>query len=118
MGPRGSERVTSWASLALQVERDERVARKLTWLRPTDPAADSESLSEFMKRTFLARPWIHEADFTMAALDSLNRLATLADSSMPRNTVSEWIQLALSKTNDSDALVEGLVAAWVRRGHE
>jgi len=32
LGPRGSEGVDRWRSLALLAERDERVARKLVWL--------------------------------------------------------------------------------------
>src|SRR5688500_4105972 len=36
VGPRGSERLDEWQPLALIVERDERVARKLAWLRPNE----------------------------------------------------------------------------------
>ena len=63
VGPRGSERSAEWRSLALMVERDDRVARKLAWLRPEDPARDPESFADFLKRTFLARPWKIMANF-------------------------------------------------------
>ena len=116
IGPRGSERIDVWRPIALEVERDERVARKLAWLRPAEPEADAASFAEFLKRTFLARPWNCEGDFTMAALDTLNRLASLGNSSIPRDTVGEWIQLSLSKNDDADALVDGLVVAWASRG--
>lgn len=114
IGPRGSEPVNDWQPLALLVERDERVARKLTWLRPASEAADKASFDDFLKRTFLARPWIHDAVFTMAALDNLNRAAAVGD--IPRDTVGEWVQLAQAKIGDPTALVEGLVAAWSKRG--
>jgi hypothetical protein len=116
IGPRGSERVNDWQTLALLVERDDRVARKLVWLRPSDPGADTKSFEEFTKRSFLARPWNHDAVFTMAALDNLNRAAAMADSSIPRNTVDEWIKLALTESDDSAKLVDSLVEVWSRRG--
>jgi hypothetical protein len=50
----------------------------------------------------------------MAALDNMNRIAAVGD--VPRNTVGEWIQLALTQSSDPLALVEGLVDAWARRG--
>jgi hypothetical protein len=36
LGPRASERQEAWRAMALMVERDDRVARKLAWLRPED----------------------------------------------------------------------------------
>lgn len=114
VGPRGSEPVDNWKTLALSVERDERVARKLAWLRPAQAAADETSFADFLKRTFLARPWKHQAVFTMAALDNMSKIATIGE--VPRNTVGEWMQLALTQRSDPWALVEGLVDAWSRRG--
>jgi hypothetical protein len=117
IGPRGSEPLDNWQSLALSVERDERVARKLAWLRPAQPSADEASFADFLKRTFLARPWKHQAVFTMAALDNMNKIAAVGD--VPRNTVGEWILLALTQRSDPSKLVEGLVDAWSKRGrHE
>jgi hypothetical protein len=114
IGPRGSESLDDWQPLALIVERDERVARKLTWLRPPRASADEASFADFLKRTFLARPWKHQAVFTMAALDNLNSLAAIGD--VPRDTVGEWVRLALTQRSDPSTLVEGLVDAWSRRG--
>lgn len=116
VGPRGSERVDDWGALALLVERDDRVARKFVWLRPADEAADHESLADLVKRTFLARPWVNDSTFTMAALDNLNRAAAMWDASVPRDTVDEWVKLSLGPRDDADGLVDGLVAAWSRRG--
>lgn len=114
IGPRGSEPLDDWQPLALIVERDERVARKLAWLRPARSSADEASFADFIKRTFLARPWKHPAVFTMAALDNLNKIAAVGD--VPRDTVGEWVRLALSQGSDPPALVEGLVDAWSKRG--
>jgi hypothetical protein len=52
----------------------------------------------------------------MAALDNLNRAAAMWDASVPRNTVDEWVRLALGPKSDPDFIVEGLVDAWARRG--
>jgi hypothetical protein len=114
IGPRGSEPLDIWQPLALSVERDERVARKLAWLRPAQSSADEASFADFLKRTFLARPWKHQAVFTMAALDNMNKIAAVGD--VPRNTVGEWIRLAITQRSDPSELVEGLVDAWSRRG--
>lgn len=116
VGPRGSETIDEWVPLALLVERDDRVARKFAWLRPKAEEADGASFDEFIKRTFLARPWINESTFTMAALDNLNRAAAMWDTTVPRDTVDEWVKLSLEPREDADVLVQGLVETWSRRG--
>lgn len=116
VGPRGSEPLDDWRPLALLAERDDRVARKFAWLRPADEAADKPSFDDLLKRTFLARPWVSDAIFTMAALDNLNRAAAMWDASVSRDTVDRWVKLSLDPREDTDALVTGLVDAWARRG--
>lgn len=113
IGPRGSEGVDRWRSLALIAERDERVARKLVWLRPVEAGADEASFDEFSKRTFLARPWVTDAVFSMAPLDNVSRAAALGE--IPRDIAGEWIRLASEPGLEPDALVEQLVASWQRR---
>lgn len=113
LGPRGSEGVDRWRALALIAERDERVARKLVWLRPQDPAADERSFADFVKRSFLARPWVTDAIFSMAPLDNVSRAA--AHDEVSRDTAGEWIRLASDPELDPDLLVEQLVASWQRR---
>ncbi|MBB2932058.1 ABC-three component system middle component 1 [Paraburkholderia silvatlantica] len=113
LGPRGSEGVDRWKALALIVERDERVARKLVWLRPRDASADDQSFVDFAKRSFLARPWITGAVFSMAPLDNVSRAAVFHE--VPRDTAGEWLRLASEPGIDSDSLVEQLVASWQRR---
>ena len=113
IGPRGSEGADKWKALALIAERDERVARKLVWLRPRDPSADEKSFDDFTKRSFLARPWVTNAIFTMASLDNVSR--ALAFDGLPRDTAGEWIGLASEPGIEPDILAEQLVASWKRR---
>lgn len=117
LGPRGSEGVDAWRTLALVAERDERVARKLVWLRPDDPEGDEASFADFTQRTFLARPWVTDAVFSMAPLDNISRAAAAGE--VPRDTASAWIQLISSAEGgddpDPDALVDGMIAAWHQR---
>jgi len=113
LGPRGSEGVERWNALALIVERDERVARKLVWLRPQEAGGDEQSFAEFARRSFLARPWITGAIFSMAPLDNVSR-ATVFDK-VRRDTAGEWIRLASEPGIDSESLVDQLVASWQRR---
>lgn len=113
IGPRGSEGIDRWKALALLAERDERVARKLVWLRPREANADQQSFDEFAKRSFLARPWQTDAVFSMASLDNVSK--ALAFDGVPRDTAGEWIRLASEPEPDPDELTEQLVASWKRR---
>lgn len=115
VGPRGSERQDAWRALALMVERDDRVARKLAWLRPEDPLRDEESYEEFIKRTFLARPWDKVTEFKDAALDQLSETEAASDG-LPRSTAAEWERIALDGDQSPDEIVGALVRAWERRG--
>ncbi|WP_137153715.1 ABC-three component system middle component 1 [Rhizobium sp. FKL33] len=116
LGPRSSERQDAWRALALMVERDDRVARKLAWLRPADEKRDEESFTEFLKRTFLARPWVHaEGKFEDVALDELSS-GNASSQGLPRTLADEWERIALDENNTPDDIVSGLVKAWERRG--
>ena len=102
--------------MALMVERDDRVARKLAWLRPEDPLNDDESFAEFLKRTFLARPWVHaEGQFEDVALDALSGTGATAPG-LPRTTADEWERIALDEKKTPDDIVAALVKSWERRG--
>lgn len=116
IGPPGSESNDQWATLGLLIERDERVARKLAWLRPAQSSSDSESYSEFIGRTFLARPWVYDGVFTVADLDSLTRIPELADGSLPRNTAEQWVRLTTQYHDDAVTLVDSLIDIWQNRG--
>lgn len=116
LGPRASERQEAWRALALMVERDDRVARKLAWLRPEDELRDEESFAEFLKRTFLARPWDHEeGEFEDAALDELSGSGA-STPGLPRTLADEWEHIALDEKKSPEDIVTALVKAWERRG--
>ena len=116
LGPRSSERQEAWRALALMVERDDRVARKLAWLRPEDEKRDEESFTDFLKRTFLARPWVHdEGEFEDAALDELSG-SDASTQGLPRTLADEWERIALDEKKGPDEIVSALVKAWERRG--
>lgn len=115
IGPRGSEQQDAWRALALMVERDDRVARKLAWLQPLDSGRDEESFSEFVKRSFLARPWAKAIAFEDVALDELSEPSSIGGG-LPRSTADEWERIALDSDKSSDEIVLALVKAWGRRG--
>jgi len=115
IGPRGSENDTEWQALGLMVERDDRVARKLTWLRPSDIADDRSSFAGFLKRTFLARPWSSDERFSRGALDMLNAARDPNDLNVPMKTAAEWEAIALGSDENPTTLVEAIVEAWKRR---
>lgn len=116
LGPRSSERQEAWRALALMVERDDRVARKLAWLRPEDEKRDAESFTDFLKHTFLARPWVHDkGKFEDAALDELSA-SDASSQGLPRTLADEWERIALDEKKNPDDIVSSLVKAWARRG--
>lgn len=114
LGPRSSERSSLWRTAALTVERDDRVARKLVWLRPGDRESDDESFHEFIGRTFLARPWFQ---VTPAPDVELDRLVSISSDTagLPRTTADEWQGIALDEENTADEIVAELVESWERR---
>ena len=113
-GPAGSEGSREWEAMALMVERDDRVARKLAWLLPTDPANEDESFSEFLGRSFLSRPWASAPMLEPAPLDELS--APDSDSTViPRDTAGQWEAIALRGEEDSFKTVDALIAAWAKR---
>ena len=117
VGPPGSEASEKWSTLALLIERDEKVARKLAWLRPADAISDDKSYREFIGRTFLAQPWVYEGNFVMADLDSLSRVPELGDGTLPRTTAQTWVQLTFQHQDDAATLVDSLIDAWSKRGN-
>jgi hypothetical protein len=115
VGPAGSETSTQWQSAALMVERDDRVARKLVWLRPVNASLDNASFADFASRTFLARPWHRAKHVDPAQLDQLNDAETSSDA-LPRTTAQAWEAAALREDEDPERTVTELVAAWAQRG--
>lgn len=52
VAPRNTKNKEFWFSMATEIERDERLCRKLVWIPDENEGADM-----FLNRTFLARPW-------------------------------------------------------------
>lgn len=115
VGPRGSEWEKKWKSLGLYLERDDRVARKLAWLRPRDALRDDDSFSDFLRRTFLARPWQEDQDSLRE--DQPLDLDEPVSAGLPRTTAEEFDRIALDGDDDrsGDEIVDALVRAWERR---
>ncbi|MYM83355.1 hypothetical protein GTP44_15515 [Duganella sp. FT50W] len=111
VGPRGSDTDEEWDALAKFVERDERVARKLVWLMPIDPASDAESYERFIKQTFFARPWIQTDILDDVELDKLTTESTNNDG-LPRETIDAWELAVLDQDKTPDEIVNELVEAW------
>lgn len=115
VGPRGSEWDKNWKSLGLFLERDDRVARKLAWLKPRDALDDDKSFEDFLRRTFFARPW-QEDDAKLR--DELPLpIEEPSAVGLPRTTAEEFDRIALGGDSDrtADDIVEALVKAWGRR---
>ncbi|GAB2863300.1 hypothetical protein GCM10027277_34960 [Pseudoduganella ginsengisoli] len=111
VGPRGSAADSDWLALALSIERDDRVARKLVWLLPDTPEEDGESYDQFIKRTFLAKPWSEPDQLGNQALDKLSDANVKVDG-LSHSLVDEWKRIALDQEKTPDEIVEALVKAW------
>jgi hypothetical protein len=96
-GPLGSAIDDRWLDLAEMIEADDRVCRKIVWL----PAADSPQVSalNFLRRTFLARPWAGGVENTVPRLDQMSAL------SLPPG----WREVLEDETLDPDSLVAKIV---------
>lgn len=107
-GPYGSSNNPKWQEIALRVERNENVCRKLVWLPPA-PAEDKvTSLKAFCGRTFLARPWKHRIHDVHAELDPIGRIAAKS----PIN--KEWLQIIEESVEGNDVIAERLISSWER----
>lgn len=114
VGPRGSGRDDAWRAMGLLVERDDRVARKMAWLRPESPQFDDEAFSEFVKRTFLARPWKIAGRFEDVKLDEVSETVSTIGG-LQSSLVDEWERIALDADKTPDEIVAALVSAWEER---
>lgn len=112
VGPSGSDAAVPWRELAAEIERDERVCRKLVWLPPASPDEQETSLAHFLSRTFLARPWVETGTPGEHDIDRLRNLgAKLAGDDAPRATIDEWLRILQTAEGDSNELVSRLTEA-------
>lgn len=117
-GPLASAENPLWRSVAVVIERDERVARKLVWLRSAVPEGHADSFSSFVARTFMARPWAVAPQRSHAQLDRLTALMSVAsDEDVGPEVLRRWFDLA-EATDDVESgaeLIEQLIAALKER---
>lgn len=122
VGPPRSGASDRWKRIAQEIERNERVCRKLIWLPSAELAERPASLEMFLGRTFLARPWVEAGDgqapiAAQVALDSLSDLsADLAADlendpdgrALTETTAREWLDLLAREDLDREDILEAL----------
>jgi hypothetical protein len=72
VGPADSKDNADWQALAMEIERNDLVCRKLVWLPPKKATDNTGSLQEFVRRTFLSKPWLGADSIPQTALDTLS----------------------------------------------
>lgn len=99
-----------WKQYIDRIQRDESTCRKLVWM--PDRQNLDKSFVEFVDRTFLARPWLF-AVARDAPLDQNQELVetVLREKGLSEKAAKAWVELAASRIDDPDQLVERLVAA-------
>lgn len=97
--PYGSADNPEWNTLAAEIERDDRLARKHVWL----PDGVGENFDAFIETTFLARPWALEGD-DQARADALQLLTKQV--SIPTG----WQEVLLDDDLQGEDLVRKLLS--------
>ena len=102
---------TDWRRQIDRIERDETVCRKLVWM-PHIASLD-DSFAAFRDRTFLSRPWTITNEQSDAPLDENEELVerVLRAKGLSQLAAATWVQLAQSGLDDTDLLIEQLVAS-------
>lgn len=100
-----------WKRQVDLVERNERVCRKLVWMRHASDA--DNSFGCLIDRSFLAQPWQDVSQLIGAPLDQNERLVELVLESQGLSAAlaAAWVELAKAESDDANHLVEQLVAA-------
>lgn len=112
VGPSDGNALESWRELAAEIERDDRVCRKLVWLPPASTGELESSLNRFLSRTFLARPWSEAGAPGEHEIDRLRNLGSKLESdAATHSTVEEWLKILRASQGDSNDLVQQLTEA-------
>lgn len=103
----GSNEEVNWQSFATEVERNDLVCRKLVWLPPGGNDEVAGSLTEFLRRTFLAKPWAGPERIPQTALDALT---------LKTEVLKDWEEILEQQPSDRaevdyDSLIQSLIAA-------
>lgn len=103
-----------WKQHVDRIQRDETTCRKLVWM--PDRQDLDRSFAEFVNRSFLARPWL-VAVARDAPLDQNQELVetVLREHGLSEGAAKAWVELAGSRIDDPEQLVERLVAAMETR---
>ena len=56
----------------MELERNDLVCRKLVWLPPKKANENAQALREFVRRTFISKPWRTADSIPQTALDVLS----------------------------------------------
>lgn len=95
MAPPNSADKAFWKTIAAEIERDDRLARKHVWL----PNTECSNLNAFVEGTFMATPWFTDAEVNHA-------LGFLTDElKLPKG----WEELLLNDEVDGRELVNELI---------
>jgi hypothetical protein len=107
VAPAGSAGSPSWSDIAVRVERNEQVCRKLVWLPPSESSRWEGHAARFCDRTFLARPWFGQTHLRAEPrLDPLGRL-------VERDPVmASWLSIVEVDGGEDYDLIDALVDAW------
>jgi hypothetical protein len=104
----GADRDPEWIALAAEIERNDRVCRKLVWLPPATAEKANESARVFLGRSFLARPWLHDSPETLTALDAARN---------PSKLLGDWetiLDQNLLREPDYIGLIRALIEKEVK----
>ncbi|MBY3211770.1 ABC-three component system middle component 1 [Rhizobium laguerreae] len=99
-----------WKQHVDRIQRDEATCRKLVWM--PDRQDFDRSFAEFVDCSFLARPWL-VAIARDAPLDQNQELVetVLREQGLSEGAAKAWVELAASRIDDPEQLVERLVEA-------
>jgi hypothetical protein len=98
--PYGSEKDSNWNTVAAEIERDDRLARKHVWL----PDAEGKNFEAFIATTFLARPWAADVSADGTRADALQLLTEQV--SIPAG----WEKILLDDQFEGEELVLKLLS--------
>jgi hypothetical protein len=112
VGPPGSDYDESWKRAGREIERNERICRKLVWLPPATGNDHTSSLRMFLDRTFLARPWLQHPRTSQGELDRLAHLfSDITDGSFTEIEAKRWIDILSHDDDGRTDLAQRLVNA-------
>lgn len=96
VGPEGSSDDMKWLDAAGQIERDDRICRKLVWL----PNGEGKNLNDFLNRTFLATPWQGVDSGKAEGLKAISEDLNISD---------KWLNALLEEGLEGRELIERLI---------